>query len=112
MQQWRNLMDSELHPSLPATERRERTFRTEPLVFTAFGVALVGLLAGSYSYGRTALTAAAQAEAIVIEDESRVFCNQIGLLPQSDAYTKCTLGLAEVRRHDEERFNAKAAGIL
>ena len=78
----------------------------------AVGLALACVFAGTYSYGRVAQVALERADASEIDEENRVFCVRLGLPSQSDAYGKCTLGLSEVRRHHEERLNARAAGIL
>jgi hypothetical protein len=81
-------------------------------VRAAAGLALICLFAGTYSYGRLAQAALERADAVAIEDENHAFCARLGLPSQSDVYSKCTLGLGEVRHHHEERLNARAAGIL
>jgi hypothetical protein len=105
-------MNRELNVSHPGHGRHDTTPRTTPAVFAAIGVVLVCAFAATYSYGRTALTAAANSDAIAIETENRTFCAELGLVPQSDVYGKCTFGLTEVRRRSEQRVGARAAGIL
>jgi hypothetical protein len=78
----------------------------------AAGLALICLFAGTYSYGRLAQAAAARADAVEIDEENHAFCATLGLTSQSDGYGQCTFGLGEIRRHHEERLNARAAGIL
>ena len=73
---------------------------------------LIGVLAGAYSYGNAVRTNTQRADALAIENENHDFCSGLGLTPQSDTYSKCVLGLIEVRRHREERLNAEVAGIL
>ena len=93
-------------------ERRDMASWHMQALADAAGLALIFLFAGTYSYGRLAQAAAERADASEIEEENRAFCVKLGLPPQSDAYGQCTLGLGEVRRHHEERLNAKAVGIL
>jgi hypothetical protein len=81
-------------------------------VATVAGVALLCVFAATYSFGRVAQAALAYADAVAVEEENQTFCARLGLSSQSDAYGTCTRGLSEVRRHHEERLNAKAAGIL
>src|ERR1700675_3617713 len=98
-------MNSELNLSHPGHPRHDTTPRTAPAIFAA----LVCVLAAAYGYGRTAQEVATRADAVAIVSENHAFCTELGLLPQSDAYSKCALGLAEVRRHTEERASARAA---
>ena len=78
----------------------------------AAGLALLCVFAGTYSYGRVAQAALEYADAVAVEGENHAFCARLGLASQSDAYGQCMLGLGEVRRHHEERLNARAMGIL
>jgi hypothetical protein len=104
-------MNSELIS--PILAKSSITWRPTPrLRYLAIGVALGCVFAATYTYGRTALKGAARADAVAIESENRAFCTELGLPPQFDAYSKCALGLAEVRRHTEERAGARAAGML
>jgi hypothetical protein len=105
-------MNSKLNLSHPGHPRHDTTPRTAPAIFAALVVALVCVLAAAYGYGRTAQEVATRADAAAIVSENHAFCTELGLLPQSDAYSKCVLGLAEVRRHTEERASARAAGML
>src|SRR5450631_3834629 len=103
-------MNSKLNLSHPGHPRHDTTPRTAPAIFAALVVALVCVLAAAY--GRTAQEVATRADAVSIVSENHAFCTELGLLPQSDAYSKCALGLAEVRRHTEDRASARAAGML
>jgi hypothetical protein len=105
-------VNSERSLSGPDHSRRDMASWHMQAIPAAAGLALICLFAGTYSYGRLAQAAAARADASEIEEENRAFCVKLGLASQSDAYGQCTLGLDEVRRHHEERLNAKAAGIL
>jgi hypothetical protein len=74
-------------------------------------VALI-VLGASFLYGQKVRAAVERDTATVVEDENRAFCTSLGIAPATEAYTRCADGLANVRRLQQERFNAEAAAIL
>ena len=81
------------------------------------GVALIVfaallVLAISFLYGQKVRAAVTLNTATAVEDENRAFCTSLGIAPATEAYTRCADGLANVRRLQQERFNAEAMGIL
>jgi len=76
------------------------------------GLVLAGVCAASFVQGRSALEAAARADAIAIAGENQVFCVGLGFAPETGAYRKCVAGLGEIRLHQEQRQAVESAGLL
>jgi hypothetical protein len=70
------------------------------------------LSVAAFNVGSDARSKAELAEAALIEKENRTFCVGLGVSPQTDSYTRCANGLAEIRRLQKERWDADAMGIL
>jgi hypothetical protein len=105
-------MNSERYLSCAGHSQSELASWQARAVAAVAGVALVGVFVATYGCGRMAQAAAARADAIEIEAEDQAFCARLGLPSRSDAYGRCTLGLGEIRRLHQGRWNAKAVGIL
>ena len=81
------------------------------MIATVLAAVLIGTFAASDIYGSAARAEIERANAAAIDLESRTFCG-IGLIPTSDTYKKCTLGLDDIRRHHQERLYADMEGLL
>jgi hypothetical protein len=77
-------------------------------------IVLVALIAlgASFLCGQKARATAERNTSTVVEDENRAFCTSLGMTPATEPYTRCADGLANVRRLQQERFNAEMASIL
>ena len=82
-----------------------------PTLFALFGAGTVVLFAIAYVYGRDVRLSAERAEAIIVERENGALCTSLGLVPQSEAYTRCISGLTDIRRRQDERRNEDAMGM-
>jgi hypothetical protein len=80
---------------------------TALIVFAALLV-----LAISFLYGQKVRAAVTLNTATAVEDENHAFCTSLGVAPATEAYARCADGLANVRRLQQERFNAEAMGSL
>jgi hypothetical protein len=83
--------------------------RTAGALIVLMALIVLGM---SFLYGQRVRAAVEHNTATVVEDENRTFCTSLGVAPATEAYTRCADGLANVRRLQQERFNAEAAGIL
>ena len=68
--------------------------------------AVAALLAWAFVVGRTAQAAVDAAERAEIAQEDRALCTGLGFAEQDHSYSRCTGGLAEVRRKQKERDDA------
>ncbi|HMK79069.1 MAG TPA: hypothetical protein VK438_05435 [Xanthobacteraceae bacterium] len=75
-------------------------------------VALIVVLATTFSFGRQARVRMEQAETAAHEQEASALCRDVGLSPESAAFTRCLSGLRELRLHDRSRWEADAVGLL
>lgn len=91
---------------------RENTMKFAMTATLAGGVALVLVLAMTFSYGRDARLKIEQAETATSEEESRAFCRDAGFAPESEAHVRCMTRLREIQLRHRERWEADASGIL
>ena len=75
-------------------------------------VAVAVVLAIAFAFGREARAKIEQAEMATHEQEASALCRDVGLSPESAAFTRCLSGLRELRLHDRSRWEADAVGLL
>ena len=84
-----------------------RNFRFSRLA-SVLGFALIAaLLAWAFTIGRNAQIAADAAERAEIAQEDRSLCTDLGFEEPLGRYTRCLNGLAEIRRKQKERSDAR-----
>ena len=96
----------------PTTINREHGPFQQRTAGALIVLAAVIVLGASLLYGQKVRAAVERNIATVVEDENHAFCTSLGITPATEAYTHCADGLANVRRLQQERFNAEAMGIL
>ena len=72
----------------------------------------LGIMAGTFAYGRSALEANEHEAATEVANETHDFCVGIGFGMETDAYRKCVAGLDEIRTHQKHRFELETATLL
>jgi hypothetical protein len=76
------------------------------------GVVLAGWFATLFAFGQRMRAEAERAEAATIEQEDRSFCTGLGHAFGTDLYSRCSIGLGEIRRTQRERWEASTDGLL
>jgi hypothetical protein len=66
------------------------------------------VLASAFLYGQSLRATSELNKATATAEENRAFCTSLGIAEATEAYVRCTDGLANVRRLHQERLNAEA----
>jgi hypothetical protein len=64
----------------------------------------------AFNHGRQARAEAEQAQAVASEQENHTFCINLGLA--AEGYLRCVTGLGDIRRLQQQRWEADAIGVL
>jgi hypothetical protein len=76
-----------------------------------FALATLVILIAAFNYGRSAQAAAERNQDATIDEENRIFCAGLGLIPATPLYKKCVDGAMVLRSRREERAKGKICAL-
>jgi hypothetical protein len=83
-----------------------------PVALGASFIALIVVLGLAYDHGRARHATAMSAETTAIEDEDIAFCVRLGIAQNSNAFSRCRSGLADIRQSQQERTTSMTSGMF
>ena len=102
----------------PAIRRGEFVARFLPsatvstAAWTVVGLISVVALFLAFMTGRDRVQEIVAADELSIASENRSFCTDLGLQSQSELFTRCVNGLADIRERARARFEEQSASLL